>query len=294
RLGLTRVGQLLDLEVPRERETRMLRVVGLKEIEVLVAIAIGDEDDLRGVRRPGDTVVVGRAVGQTANVGLRADRHHEQFAVDGEGDVALVPREGVLGGTAGEGNGPLGVGLVVSIGLDGQAARGGAGPGRGDPQVGAAFVDDPLAVGTEAGLADAVLLVKGLATFVRRHEDRLAPGAVYFLPNNVGGAQDLPDIEERAARGGPQGRTILAVEGGELAVIGAVNVAEPDVVVGRTAVVAAIPRAGAAHVGDAVAARRIDAFAALSRGDATSASALDRDAVQLVLRREAGTARRGE
>ena len=42
--------------------------------------------------------------------------------MDGEGDVPLVGGQGELGGAAGEGARLLGVGLVVGVGLNGQAA----------------------------------------------------------------------------------------------------------------------------------------------------------------------------
>ena len=71
-------------------ELGMLRIVGFEQIEILVAVAVGDEDDLRAVRRPGDVVIVGGTVGHLHDLGVRADVHAEQLAVDGEGHELLV------------------------------------------------------------------------------------------------------------------------------------------------------------------------------------------------------------
>src|SRR5262249_27777450 len=160
----------------------------------------------------------------------------------------LVGGQGELGGLVGEGPDLLGVGLVVGVDGDGQLARLGPAGGRDHPQVGAALVDDPGPVGADAGPADALVLVVGhlhrLGTL-----RRLAGGGDrrHSQADEVGRrAVDLADVIEGPAVGAPHGRGVLAVEVGQAAVVGAVGVAQPDVVVGRAAVALAIPQAGAA------------------------------------------------
>src|SRR5438876_4977095 len=89
-----------------------------------------------------------------------AARHHEDIAVNDEGDETLVVRKGELGGAAGEVDDALGVGLIIGVTLDGQLAWRAA-DGVDDPQVGAALVDDPLAVAADTCPAHAVVLVHG-------------------------------------------------------------------------------------------------------------------------------------
>src|SRR5262249_27982769 len=117
-----------------------------------------------------------------------------------------------LGGAVGEGDGAFGVALVVGVGLDGQLA-GTAAAGGDDPQVGAALIDDPLAVAADAGAADAVVLVGG--ELLGRPEDGEAAGAALglgqVLADEVGRrAVDLADVVQGAAVGGPHGRGVLA------------------------------------------------------------------------------------
>src|SRR5262249_7552775 len=161
--------------------------------------------------------------------------------------------------------------------------------------VGAALVDDPLPVGADAGLADVVLAVAGdghrldLGRLARRRRGRNER-----LADDVGGAVVFADVEEGLPVGGPHGGVVLPVEGGEAAVVGAVGLADPDVVVGRAAVALAIPVAGAADVGEQVAFRGPDAVLGPGAGDLAGAAALDGDGVQLEGRREVGAARRAE
>src|SRR5262249_1276481 len=156
-----------------------------------------------------------------------------------------------LGGAAGEGAHLLGVGLVVGVDLDGQLARGGARPGGDDPQVGAALVDDPLAVAADAGPAHAVLGGVGqLLGFKPRGWNPWACRGIDRDAHDVGrGAEKLADVVKSSAVGAPHGRGVLALEGGQPAVVGAVGVADPDVVVGGAAVALAVPRARPADVG---------------------------------------------
>src|SRR5439155_12256367 len=123
-------------------------------------------------------------------------------------------------------------------------------------------------------------------------QHRLAGGAAvlgHLLPDDVGGgAEDLADVVDGPAVGAPGGRAVLAVEAGQLAVVAAVGVADPDVVVRRAAVAPAEGVAGAADVGDAVAARCVDALAALASADPADPPALDGDAVQAGLARVVG------
>src|SRR5205807_4989221 len=84
------------------------------------------------------------------------------------------------------------------------------------------------------------------------------------------------------------------IEEGELAVVEAVGGADPDVVAGGAAVAFAEPLAGAADVGNQVAARREDAVLAPGGGDAPLGAALGGDGEEVVVGRKAGAARRGE
>src|SRR5262249_2305640 len=156
-LRVRRVGQLLDLELVRLDQFGVFRVVRLEQVEVFVAAAVGDKNDLLRVGRPGDAVVVGCPFREPPGLAA-AGGHQEQLTVDGEGDVLFIVRQGKLGGAAGEGDSALDVGLVVGVRLDRQLARAAAAR-RDDPQVGAAFVDDPLPVPADAGTADTVVLV---------------------------------------------------------------------------------------------------------------------------------------
>ena len=139
----------------------MLGVVGLQQVEVLVAVAVGDEEDLLAVGRPGDAVVVGRVIGQPRGLAAvrSACRNSSPWTTkatcfsSGDRANSVAPLVKVVD--------PLGVGLVVGVDLDGQLARACRPCVRDDPQVGAALVDDPLAVAADAGPADAVVLVVG-------------------------------------------------------------------------------------------------------------------------------------
>src|SRR5262249_44108840 len=263
--GLGRVGQLGGLELVGLDELGVVGVVALQQVQVLVAAAVGDEDHLRRVGGPGDAVVVGRVVGQAGGVAGAAHRQQEDVAVDHEGDVLLVLGEGELGDALGERLQRLGVDLVVGVDLDGELARRVALAGGGDVQVGAALVDDPLAVGADAGPADGVVLVEG-------HQLRRAL-AIEIKADDVGrGAGGLADVGGGAAVGAPHRRGVLAVEVGHLAVVGAVGVAHPDVVVGRAAVALAVPQAGAADVGDLIALGGEGTLLATGGGDALLAA----------------------
>src|SRR5207249_1586902 len=57
---------------------------------------------------------------------------------------------------------------------------------------------------------------------------------------------------------------VLAVKSGQAAVVAAVGVANPNIVIGGAAITLAIPHARAADVGDAIALRRIDTFLAVA------------------------------
>src|SRR5581483_6581258 len=102
------------------------------------------------------------------------------------------------------------------------------------------------------------------------------------------------DVVDRLAVGAPHGRAVLAVEVGQLAVARAVGIADPDVIIGRAAIALAIPRAGAADIGDLVALGREDAFLALRRGDAPGHAAFLGNGVQLKARRKIRALGRGE
>src|SRR5262249_8702261 len=77
-------------------------------------------------------------------------------------------------------------------------------------------------------------------------------------------------------------------------VVGAVGVADPDVVVGRAAVTLAVPGARAAHVSDLVALRREHPFASLEGTDAPHLAAGRGHRVQLIAGRVRRAACRGD
>src|SRR5262249_28204933 len=108
------------------------------------------------------------------------------------------------------------------------------------------LVDDPVAVAADVGPADGVVGMERDPPGGRAGRGQVQPG-------DVGCAELLGDVVERLAVRGPHGRAVLTVERGQPAVVGAVAVAEPEVVVGRPAVALAVPRALTADVGDAVA-----------------------------------------
>ena len=96
-------------------EIGMIGVVGFQKINVLVAAAVGEKDDLLAVGRPGEAVIVGGlSVSRLALPPLAPDQ--ENLAVDDEGDVFLVVRQGELGGIRREGDDLVWVGLVVGVG----------------------------------------------------------------------------------------------------------------------------------------------------------------------------------
>src|SRR6266849_6455969 len=98
------------------------------------------------------------------------------------------------------------------------------------------------------------------------------------ISDDVGGcAEVLADVVDVLAVWAPHRRVVLADEVGQAAVVGAVDVADPDVVVGRAAVALAVPGAGAADVGDLGAVGREDALLALGGADAPGAAAVGGD-----------------
>src|SRR5439155_13396732 len=133
-----RFGQPRHLEVQRLDQVGVLGVVGLQRVDVLVAAAVGGEQELLAVRRPGHAVVEGGRVGQPPGLAAAVGGHQPDRAVYDEGDVPLVGGQAILGAAGGEGVRLLGVALVVGVDLDGQAARRGAVPGGGHSQVAAA------------------------------------------------------------------------------------------------------------------------------------------------------------
>src|SRR5262249_25614420 len=84
------------------------------------------------------------------------------------------------------------------------------------------------------------------------------------------------------------------VEAGELAVVAAVGVADPDVILRRAAIALAIPGAGATDVGDRVAGRGEDALLALRHSDPPGGAALGPHRGQLLAGRKASAARGGK
>src|SRR5262249_2947707 len=162
----------------------------------------------------------------------------------------------------------LGIDLVVSVDLDGQLARADAFARRGHPQVGAALVDDPLAVGADPRLADAIVLVE-------RQGLRLGlPGQV--VAQDVGGRPPtFAHVVKEAAVRAPHGRVVLPVELGDLLIATAVGVANPDVIIGGAAIPLAVPGAGPADVSELIALGREDAFAPFAAAHAADAAAFD-------------------
>src|SRR5262249_14176134 len=111
-----------------------------------------------------------------------------------------------------------------------------------------------------------------------------------FLAHEVGRTEDFADIEESVAIWRPHRRAVLSVERRQLTIVMALAVTEPDVIVGRAAIITAIPGPRTADVSNTITTRRVNAFTAFRRGDATRATTLDRDAVQFGLGRKARTA----
>src|SRR5262249_22037519 len=170
--------------------------------------------------------------------------------------------------------------------LNGPVAGRGAAGGRDDGEVGAARVEDPLAVAAKAGLADGVVLVE-------RDQLRAAlPGDV--LADDVGGgAVHLADEVDELAVGAPHRGEVLAAGVADAAVVGAVGGADPQVVAGGAAVALAVPAAVAADVDDLVALGREDAVLGLGH-DAALLAAVHRHDVERRRDRVLGAAVAGE
>ena len=79
--------------------------------------AIAQEEDLLGVRRPGDAMIERRAVGEPFRLAAGA-RHQEDLAVHDEGDVLFIGRPREFAGAGREGLDRLAAGLVVGVHLD--------------------------------------------------------------------------------------------------------------------------------------------------------------------------------
>ena len=199
-------------------------------------------------------VIEGGRVGQARRLAAAGKRHQEQFAVDREDRGILVGVEANSVASLVKVTVRLGVRLVVGVDLDGQLARLGRDFVLTTHRSGAALVDDPLAVAADAGAADGVLLVVG-----EPQRRALAVGlGREVLADDVraaGPAAVLADVVELAGVGRPHRRAVLAVEVREALLLRAVGVADPDVVVARAAIAAAIPRARPAHEGDLIAGR---------------------------------------
>ena len=180
------------------------------------------------------------------------------------------------------------------------------------PQVRAALVDDPLPVRADPRRADGVLLVIGQPQ--RCGDPTPSPRGDGFTPSPAGGggwgeglidtlmndvgaprpAAVLADVEERPPIGAPHRRAVLAVEGRERALGGSVDVREPDLVVARAAIAAAIPRTLSADEGDLPAGRGEVRFLPLEEGQLALAASFDGNREALDVRREGGGSRRGE
>ena len=175
--------------------------------------------------------------------------HCEHFAVDHKGDRIFIGGQGIFADIAGVCGDFVGVELVIGVHLDRQFSR--FAINRGDnPEVAAAFVDDPLAVAADASAANVVLgvLRQGLGG---AHGTRRRGGRVDVHLENVGRiAQRLGDIKEFLAIRRPHRRNVLAVEGRQLFDGRAIRRRKPDVVVRGSAIAFAVPGARAAHKGD--------------------------------------------
>src|SRR6516225_6583721 len=246
-----------------------------------MAVAVGDENDLRRIRRPGDAVVVARMVGQPASGWVGGEYGpQEDLAMHHEGDVAIVPGDSKLSDLAIKCNHSLGVGFVIRMDLDRHPARYRAALGGDDPEIGSAFVDNPFPIAAHPGESDAVRSVEWLAVGVGGDEDRSL--RVERLSDDIGRSpEDFADVVESLAVGGPHGRVVLSIEEGELAMIAAAGVANPDVVIGGAAIALAIPGPWTADIGNLIAARRVHPFPGLARRDPPNPAALERDRVEI-------------
>jgi len=140
--GIRRIGELLDLEAMGLEKLLVIRVIGFQKVDVLLAVAVGQEHDLATVRRPGDGMIVGvvmsRHMGEPLGLAAAA-RHQEDLPVHHQSDQFFIVGQGIFGGavpgglaqagivearaSAGEIHHPIGIGLVVGMDLDGQLAR---------------------------------------------------------------------------------------------------------------------------------------------------------------------------
>src|SRR5207302_10162407 len=137
----------------------------------------------------------------------------------------------------------------------------------------------PVAGAADAGASNAVLGVMG-----DQQRRRFAGGV---LTNDVGErvigwSVDFAHVVEVLGVGAPHRGVVLTIEGGQSAVVRAVGVANPDVVIGRAAVASAVPCAGAANVSDLIALGGEDALASLGDGDSLGTAAFCRHRIELV------------
>src|SRR6266700_1369532 len=108
------------------------------------------------------------------------------------------------------------------------------------PKIRAAFVDEPLAVATNAGFANTLVFVKRDLLWLG---DRQAGGIEVDLHTHDvrRTAEVLTHVVEELAVLRPHGSVVLAVEARDEAVVGTVGVANPNIVIGRAAIALAIP-----------------------------------------------------
>src|SRR5262249_35025949 len=140
-----------------------------------------------------------------------------------------------------------------------------------DKEVEAAFIDDSATRGAKAGLANAVA---GMRCHLHRLADRAGKIGGDFLLDEVADAKAIADVIKKLAIRAPHRGIILAVEGGNAAVIAAVGVAKPKVVVGGAAVIFAIPTARSADISDGLAIGTENGFAAFGNGNLSRGAAV--------------------
>ena len=284
--------QLRRFELVGFGEFRVFGVVRFERIEFFVAGAIRGEEQLLPVGGPTHVVIGGGVFGEPRRLAPRGDFGEEQLAVDDDDRVQFVRRQGELGGVAVERRRPRGVRFVVGVDFDGQLPRRGGRLRARHPDVGAAFVHDPLAVAADPRPAHHVVGVLG---------DRLCgtAGDQPFdrLPHDVRAAfveAGIGDVIEFLAVLAPHRGGVLPVVLGQLFRDGAIGGRQIEVIVAGTFVPAAVPRPRPAHECDLVAGRREVRLLRLEQVQLLLGPAFDRHGEGLLLARVAGAARAGE
>ena len=227
----------------------MIGIVRDERVNVFIARAVGEEEEAFVVRRPGDAVIVGGMIGDAFGFAAIAG-HQENLALNDNRDVLFIRGKSVLAGALGGDRDLVGIGLVVGGGVDVELAAL-AFCDVVKEEIEAAFVDDGFAAGAEACSADAFAGVRGQ---LHRAADGAGDIAADFLFDDVRDPETVADVVKSFPVGTPHRGIVLAIVGGDAAMVAAIGIAQPEVVVRGAAIVLAIPRTGAADVGERAAA----------------------------------------